>query len=79
MAHPIDHAQSSASKFGGIAEDYLAIHQWFDESKSQIAGFRHRALRHHAEGFLWRSASSESPSQTAMANRFLSATLASSM
>jgi hypothetical protein len=44
------HAESSARKFGGIAEDYLPIHNWFDESKSFVADFRHRALRHHAEG-----------------------------
>lgn len=50
MAHPVEHAKSSARRFGGIAEDYLAIHRWFDESKSQIADFRHRALRHHASG-----------------------------
>lgn len=50
MAHPIKHAKSSARRFGGIPEDYLSIHQWFDESKGHIADFRHRALRHHAEG-----------------------------
>lgn len=50
MAHPIRHAESSARKFGGKAEDYLPIHNWFDESKAFIADFRHRALRHHAEG-----------------------------
>ena len=50
MAHPIKHAESSASKFGGKAEDYLAIHSWFDESKAFLSDFRHRALRHHAEG-----------------------------
>ena len=50
MAHPFKHAESSARKFGGKAEDYLAIHNWFDESKSFFADFRHRALRHHAEG-----------------------------
>jgi hypothetical protein len=50
MAHPIKHAQSSARKFGGKAEDYLAIHNWFDESKAFHSDFRHRALRHHAEG-----------------------------
>jgi uncharacterized protein DUF6915 len=37
-------------KWGGTTEDYLAIHAWFDESKKIIADFRHRALRHHAEG-----------------------------
>lgn len=50
MAHPLHHAQSSARKFGGVPEDYLAIHQWFDESKAFHADFRHRMLRHHAEG-----------------------------
>ena len=50
MAHPLEHARSSARKFGGVPEDYLAIHKWFDESKAFLADFRHRALRHHAEG-----------------------------
>jgi hypothetical protein len=38
--------------WGGVAEDYLSLHQWFDESKAITADFRHRALRHHAEGIL---------------------------
>lgn len=50
MSHPLHHAQSSARKYGGKAEDYLAIHQWFDGSKSAMGNFRHRALRHHAFG-----------------------------
>ncbi len=50
MAHPIEHAKSSARQFGGAPEDYLRIHEWFDESKAQVADFRHRSLRHHAEG-----------------------------
>jgi hypothetical protein len=50
MAHPWKHAESSARRFGGKADDYLAIHNWFDESKSFFTDFRHRALRHHAEG-----------------------------
>ena len=50
MAHPLDHAKNSVRKFGGIAEDYLPIHQWFDESKAMFADFRHRSLRHHTEG-----------------------------
>ena len=50
MAHPYHHALSSANKWGGGAEEYLPLHQWFDESKAFIADFRHRALRHHAEG-----------------------------
>jgi hypothetical protein len=50
VAHPWKHAQSSAAKYGGKAEDYEPIHSWFDESKAFLADFRHRALRHHAEG-----------------------------
>lgn len=50
MAHPYHHALSSVKKWGGKAEDYQAIHDWFDESKSHLANFRHRALRHHSEG-----------------------------
>ena len=50
MAHALKHAESSARKFGGKAEDYLPIHNWFDESKAFLPDFRHRAMRHHAEG-----------------------------
>jgi hypothetical protein len=50
MPHPLEHARSSAKKFGGKPEDYLPIHNWFDESKAYLADFRHRALRHHTEG-----------------------------
>jgi hypothetical protein len=50
VAHSYHHAVSSARKFGGLPADYQAIHDWFDHSKEIIADFRHRALRHHAEG-----------------------------
>ena len=50
MAHPYHHALSSVRKWGGSVEDYLTIHAWFDGSKEITADFRHRALRHHAEG-----------------------------
>ena len=50
MGHPYHHALSSARKWGGKPEDYLALHNWFDSTKSQFADFRHRALRHHSEG-----------------------------
>lgn len=52
MAHPYHHAISSQKKWGGKPEDYQPIHDWFDESKMMMADFRHRALRHHAEGIL---------------------------
>jgi Domain of unknown function (DUF6915) len=50
MPHPVKQSESSARKFGGKTEDYLPIHNWFDESKAFFSDFRHRALRHHAEG-----------------------------
>lgn len=50
MSHPFYHAQSSAKKFGGQPEDYQAIHDWFDVTKSHFADPRHRALRHHSLG-----------------------------
>ena len=50
MAHPYHHARSSVRSWGGSIEDYLDVHAWFDGSKEILADFRHRALRHHAEG-----------------------------
>jgi hypothetical protein len=50
MAHSYHHAVSSARKWGGAPDDYQPIHDWFDASKAILADFRHRALRHHAEG-----------------------------
>ena len=50
MAHPYHHALSSVKKWGGVTDDYQPIHDWFDETKALLADFRHRALRHHAEG-----------------------------
>ena len=50
MAHPYHHSLSSVKQWGGAVEDYQRIHDWFDESKKITADFRHRALRHHAEG-----------------------------
>lgn len=45
---PIYHAESSARRFGGVAEDYLPIHDFMDSSKGAIADNRHRALTHNA-------------------------------
>ena len=50
MTHPYYHAKSSARLFGGVPEDYLAVHNWFDATKVSYCDFRHRAVRHHAEG-----------------------------
>ena len=48
MAKAIRHAQSSAKKFGGVAEDYFEIHDFMDSSKGAIADNRHRVLTHNA-------------------------------
>lgn len=53
MAHAFFHAKSSAAKFGGTPEDYVAIHEWFDASKAHLPDMRHRALRHHSQGIFW--------------------------
>jgi Domain of unknown function (DUF6915) len=50
MANPYHHAVSSQCKWGGEVDDYIRIHTWFDESKEHHGDFRHRALRHHAQG-----------------------------
>lgn len=53
MSHPLHHSISSQKKHGGTVEDYLPIHNWFDETKAHYPDMRHRALRHHAEGIFW--------------------------
>lgn len=50
MANPYHHAVSSARKWGGKPEDYLHVHEWFDETKGWLPDFRHRSVRHHSEG-----------------------------
>lgn len=50
MAHAWHHAVASARRWGGKPEDYLPVHEFLDASKLILADFRHRALRHHAEG-----------------------------
>ena len=50
MANCYYHAVSSARLWGGDPAEYQHLHDWFDESKMLTADFRHRALRHHAEG-----------------------------
>jgi hypothetical protein len=50
MATPYHHALSSVKRHGGCVEDYLPIHQWFDDTKELYADARHRALRHHSHG-----------------------------
>lgn len=44
------HAVSSAKNWGGEPEDYIRIHQWFDEPKNHVGDFRQRMIRHHTLG-----------------------------
>lgn len=53
MSHPLHHSISSQRKHGGTIEDYLPLHNWFDETKSSYPDMRHRAMRHHSEGIFW--------------------------
>ena len=50
---PYKHAQSTAAKWGGEPEDYVALHDWFDETKAYTGDWTHRALRHHSAGIQW--------------------------
>jgi hypothetical protein len=50
---PYKHAQSTAQKWGGAPDDYIAIHDWFDETKQYTGDWTHRALRHHSAGIQW--------------------------
>lgn len=50
MSHPYHHARSSARKFGGTPDDYLAIHRWFDQTKAHVADARHRLILHNSFG-----------------------------
>lgn len=50
MATSYKHAQHSAKRFGGVPEDYIHIHEFFDESKKCLGDVRHRALLHNTFG-----------------------------
>lgn len=50
---PLKHAESSKLKWGGEVNDYIALHDWFDETKAFTGDWTHRALRHHSAGIQW--------------------------
>lgn len=47
---PWIHAKISVKKFGGKPEDYIEIHNWFDQTKAHIADSRHRLVLHNSFG-----------------------------
>lgn len=50
MAHAYYHAKSSARRFGGTPEDYIALHEWIDHTKAHLADARHRLVLHNSWG-----------------------------
>lgn len=47
---PLIHCRSSVNKWGGKIEDYMEIHEFFDQCKAHVADVRHRAILHNAWG-----------------------------
>ncbi len=47
---PLIHAEISVKKYGGIVEDYMPLHNFFDSSKAAMPDVRHRAVLHSAFG-----------------------------
>lgn len=47
MANAFIHSKSSAKIFGGIPEDYMAIHEKMDSSKAYFPSAAHRILTHN--------------------------------
>jgi hypothetical protein len=50
MSQSYEHGQSSARHFGGVPEDYLAIHEWIDQFKSTVGDVSHRQYLHNTMG-----------------------------
>ena len=47
---PLLHAEASARKYGGVPEDYMEIHDFFDSTKAAFPDVRHRAILHNSFG-----------------------------
>lgn len=47
---PLIHANNSVRRWGGVAADYQAIHDFIDSSKACVPDVRHRAILHSAFG-----------------------------
>lgn len=47
---PSRHAEITAKKFGGTAEEYLKFHDWMDSTKAHVADVRHRVILHSSFG-----------------------------
>lgn len=47
---PTIHAKLSVKKYGGHIDDYLPIHEWFDQTKAHVPDMRHRSILHNSFG-----------------------------
>lgn len=47
---PFKHAKGSVARWGGRPEDYMAIHDFIDQTKVAMPDLRHRAVLHNAFG-----------------------------
>lgn len=52
MSHAFIHAERSAKRWGGQPEDYLAIHEFLDQTKHHLPDNRHRMVLHNGFGIL---------------------------
>ena len=50
MAKALIHARSSAKRWGGTPDDYVAIHEKMDSTKAAHASVTHRCVFHSAFG-----------------------------
>jgi hypothetical protein len=50
MSHCFYHALSSAKKFGGLWQDYIDVHSFFDHTKAHVTDNRHRMVLHNGFG-----------------------------
>jgi hypothetical protein len=44
------HARASVKRYGGIPEDYIKIHDFFDSTKAAYPDTKHRAILHNSFG-----------------------------
>lgn len=49
---PLLHAKISVKHFGGVWEDYIEIHNFFDQTKGHIPDSRHRMILHNSFGIM---------------------------
>lgn len=49
---PYEHSLLSVRDFKGKVEDYIAIHEWLDQTKAHYAHWKHRAILHNSFGMV---------------------------